>query len=120
MSPAKGSLSRTEWSLMNICWQKGVSSACDIYNEALNEKREYQTAKTMLDRLAAKGLLHRNKSDSIWLNAPAASRAKMLSCEIESFSHVLLNNTLTPIPVHFAQREKIATLKKIIREHEQS
>ena len=34
----KKNLSRTEWTIMNMCWKKGTASARDIYDESLKEK----------------------------------------------------------------------------------
>ncbi|MFC1573965.1 BlaI/MecI/CopY family transcriptional regulator, partial [Candidatus Latescibacterota bacterium] len=68
MTKKRNELSKTEWSLMNICWKKGKVSAREIYEETLKEKqRGYQTVKTMLDRMVGKGFLEREKFGPIWL-----------------------------------------------------
>ncbi|MFC1651258.1 BlaI/MecI/CopY family transcriptional regulator [Candidatus Latescibacterota bacterium] len=119
-------LSPTEWSLMKICWEKGQVSARVIYEETLIEKkRGYQTVKTMLDRMVAKGFLERMKFGPIWLYKPAVSRAKVLACEIEKFTNTVLDNTFTPLFVHLSKKEKltgdeIEKLKKLIEEHEEN
>ena len=119
-------LSKTEWSLMNICWKKGKVSARDIYEETLKEKqRGYQTVKTMLDRMVGKGFLEREKFGPIWLYKPVVSKTKMLGREIESFVNTVLDKTLAPLFVHLAEKEnlteeEIETLKKLIEEYEES
>ena len=46
MKKDKDSLSKTEWTIMNICWKKGKSSARVIYDESLKKKeRGYETIK---------------------------------------------------------------------------
>ena len=118
-------LSKTEWNIMNICWEKGQSSARDIYEESLHEKkRSYQTVKTMLDRLVEKGYLGREKFGPIWLYSPAVARAGVMAREIETFVGTVLNNTLTPLFVHFARKEKLSgeeleELRKLIGEGEE-
>ena len=37
-----GDLSRTEWKIMKICWEKGQSTAKVVYEESLKEKKHYQ------------------------------------------------------------------------------
>ena len=125
MPKKKHNLTRTEWSLMKISWAKGQTSAREIYEETLKEKkRGYQTVKTMLDRLAAKGYLEREKFGPIWLYRATVSRSKMVSQEIDSFVSSILDNTFAPLFAHLAQKEnlsqeEIEALKKLIEEHEE-
>jgi len=118
-------LSKTEWSIMNICWEKGQVSARVIFEETLKEKkRGYQTVKTMLDRLVKKGFLAREKFGPIWLYNPIVPRSKIIAREIETFVSTVLDNTFTPLFAHLAgkeklSREEIAALKKLIDEHEE-
>ena len=119
----KSDLTKTEWSIMNICWKQGEVTARTIYDESLKEKkRGYQTVKTMLDRLANKGFLSRKKFGPLWLYKPAVSRAKIMSGAIESFVSTVLDNTFTPLLMHFAETEKLSpkeikTLKKLLKEN---
>ena len=116
-------LSKTEWSLMNICWKKGQVSAREIYEETLRDKkRGYQTVKTMLDRMVVKGYLAREKFGPIWLYKPTVSRKQTLGREIESFVNTVLDKTFAPLFAHLAEkeqlsREEIDALKKLIEEH---
>ena len=125
MKNKRNSLTRTEWSLMNICWEKGQVSARIIYEETLKEKkRGYQTVKTMLDRLAVKEYLDREKFGPIWLYKPAVSRSKVMTKEIDSFVATVLDNTLAPLFARLAEKEKLSrdeieALKKLIEEHEE-
>ena len=116
-------LSKTEWTLMNICWKKGQVSARDIYEVTLRDKkRGYQTVKTMLDRMVVKGYLAREKFGPIWLYKPIVSRKQALGREIESFVNTVLDRTFAPLFAHLAEketlsREDIDALKKLIEEH---
>ena len=116
-------LSKTEWRLMNICWRKGRVSARVIYEETLREKaRGYQTVKTMLDRLVAKGYLRREKFGPIWLYEPAVPRAAVAAREIESFVGTVLDNTVAPLFAYFAGKEKLSRkeleeLRKLVEDH---
>lgn len=121
----KQDMSKTEWSLMNICWKKGKSSARDIYEETLKQKkRGYQTVKTMLDRLVGKGYLTREKFGPIWLYEAVVSRKTALMREMEFFAGTVLDNTFTPLFTHIAKKEKLSrdeldSLKKLLSEYDE-
>ena len=125
MIKKQSNLSKTEWSIMNICWEKGQASARVIYEETLKEKkRGYQTVKTMLDRLVKKDFLAREKFGPIWLYNPIVPRSKIIAREIETFVSTVLDHTFTPLFVHLAGKEKlsqeeITALKKLIDDHEE-
>ena len=125
MKKKRNNLSKTEWSLMTICWEKGLVSARVIWEETLKEKkRGYQTVKTMLDRLVGKRFLNREKFGPIWLYNPAVPKAKVVEREIDTFVSTVLDNTVTPLFVHLAEKEnlsqeEIEALKKLIAEHEE-
>ncbi len=118
-------MSKTEWSLMNICWKKGKASARDIYEETLKQKkRGYQTIKTMLDRLVGKGYLTREKFGPIWLYEPAVLRKSALAGEMEFFAKTVLDNTFTPFFAHLAKKEKLSreeldSLKTLLHEYDE-
>ena len=101
-------LSKNEWDILNICWEKGEVPARVIYEESLNErKRAYMTIKSTLDRLVGKGYLHSKRLGPILLYRPAVSRAKVLARSIENFVGTMLDNTLAPVITHFAKRGKL-------------
>lgn len=102
-------LSKTEWSLMKICWKKGEATARTVYDESLKEKkRGYQTVKTMLDRLVNKGYLRRKKFGPLWIYESAVSRPKVLAHAIDNFVTTVLDNALAPLLLHFTKKEKLS------------
>ena len=109
MKEKKESLSKTEWSIMKICWEKGESTARTIYEESLKEKkREYSSVKTMLDRIVNKGYLKRKKFGPLWIYEPTVSRPKVLAQAIDNFVDTVLDNALTPLFTHFLKKEKLS------------
>lgn len=124
MTLQKKELSRTEWQLMNICWDAGKVSARDIYEKTLETKRRtYQAVKTMLDRLVDKGYLGREKFGPIWLYEPLVPRNAVVGREIDSFVTTVLDKTFAPLLAHFATKEHLSdeelkALKKLIENHE--
>ena len=116
----KKELSRTEWTIMNMCWKKGTASARDIYDESLKEKkRSYHTIKTMLDRLVKKNYLEREKFGPIWLYKPTVVRSTIISGEIKTFVETVLDNSFTPLLSFLTgnqdlSEDEIEALEKII------
>ena len=117
-------LSKAEWLVMKACWERKNSTARDIH-EAVGPHREweYQTVKTMLDRLVDKGYLRREKVGPISVFSPGVPRAKALRRAIDGFVETVLANQLTPLFAHLAGGEKlsaeeVAALKKLVEENE--
>ena len=109
MAKERDALSKTEWGIMNLCWTQGETSAREIYEASLRQKRrEYQTVKTMLDRMTAKGYLKRRMFGPIWLYRPAVTRAKALAQAIDGFVDIVLDNTLAPLFTHFVKKETLS------------
>lgn len=118
-------LSRAEWTLMNICWRLGKSTARQVYDESLDrQERDYQTVKTLLDRIAAKGYLKIEKLGPLCLYTPIVPRSAALGTAIEDFTRTVLDNTLAPVFVHLAdsgrlKEAELDSLRELLRRHEQ-
>jgi BlaI family transcriptional regulator, penicillinase repressor len=120
MSKSLPELSKAEWLIMNCCWKKGKRTARQVYEEAREQKDwEYQTVKTMLDRLTAKGYLKCEKLGPLCLFEAAVQRAPAVARAIDAFLDTTLGDTLAPLFSHLAKSrklsdEEIAALKKMI------
>ncbi len=118
-------LSDAEWIIMKICWERGESTAREIYEEAIKKKAwEYRTVKTMLDRLAKKEYLKCEKLGTLCVFKPCVSNSSTIGEAIENFVNTILDNNFVPIFAHFAKGKKIPpddleSLKKMIAEYEQ-
>jgi BlaI family penicillinase repressor len=125
MISPKRDLSKTEWSIMGICWKLGQCTARQVFEESLRERRRsYQTIKTMLDRLGDKGYLRKEKSGPLWLYQPTVGRSKLVARAVESFVETVLDNTVAPLFVHLAERSAISQseldeLKQLVQNVEQ-
>lgn len=124
MAKEETKLSKSEWALMNLCWDMGRATAREIYEASLKiKKRDYQTVKTLLDRMAAKGFLKVEKQGPLCLFSPAVKRSKAVSSAIDEFIGTVLDNTLAPLFVHLAKErrlsdEELASLKELIERRE--
>jgi BlaI family transcriptional regulator, penicillinase repressor len=118
-------LSKNEWTIMNICWESGKATARQIYEEAAKSRQwEYQTVKTMLDRLVAKGYIAREKLGPLCLYKPAVTRTRTVARTIDTFWDTVLGKTFSPLFAHLAKgqklsREEIASLRKVLEEHKE-
>jgi BlaI family penicillinase repressor len=115
-------LSKAEWLLMKICWGQDKSTARQVYEEARKQRKwEYQTVKTMLDRLAGKGYLRKEKLGPLCLYQSKVPQSKTTAKAIESFVDTVLDNTFAPLFAHLAKGKKlsdeeITSLRKIIEQ----
>lgn len=102
-------LSSTEWRIMNLCWRLGKSTARQIHEASLEErKRDYQTVKTLLDRIVKKGYLEMEKLGPLCLYTPAVERQAATTGAIDEFTETVLDRTLAPLFVHLAEREDLS------------
>ncbi len=118
-------LTRAEWVIMKSCWAKGKCTAREVYEEVIRQKDwQYQTVKTMLDRLVGKGYMRVDKIGPICLYEPAVSQNKVLSKALDTFVGTVLDGAFTPLFAHLAKGRKlndseIASLKQIIERYEE-
>ena len=100
-------LSRTEWTIMQLCWRLGRSTARQIH-EATDGRRDYRTVKTLLDRMAVKGFLRVEKLGRLSLFVPAVSRQRALSEVITDFVDDVLERSVAPLYLHLAERDDLS------------
>ncbi len=106
-------LSRSEWKLMNICWQLGKATARQVYEQSLAEQqRGYQTVKTLLDRIAAKGYLQTEKLGPLVIYTPAIGRRTALSAAVGDFVDTVLGRSLAPLCLHLADQEDLSDAER--------
>jgi BlaI family penicillinase repressor len=116
-------LSRAEWLIMKACWDHPPRTAREVHEEVAPKREwEYQTVKTMLDRLVEKGYLQRKKVGPISVFSPAVPRTRVLRRAIDDFLETVLGNQLAPLLQHLSGSERLtgedaALLKKLLEEN---
>ncbi len=116
-------LTKAEWLIMKRCWRAGQCTAREVYEATSSERDwQYQTVKTMLDRLAQKGYVTMDKIGPICLYKPTVSQAKAAARAVDSFVGTVLDGTVAPLFAHLAKGDKlsvdeIAALRKLVEEH---
>lgn len=105
----KAPLSRTEWRLMNACWDLGKCTARQVHESSPDlASRDYQTIKTLLDRIAEKGYLSVEKVGPVCLYGPIVPRRAAVSEAIDDFVDVVLDRALDPLVAHLARAERLS------------
>jgi BlaI family penicillinase repressor len=93
---------------MNLCWKLRKATARQIYEASLkHQERDYQTVKTLLDRITGKGYLKMEKLGPLCIYSPAVSRASAVAGAVEDFVATVLDNSVAPLFQHFAKNETI-------------
>ncbi len=119
-------LSKSEWLVMNICWAQGKRTAREIYEKAVQKKEwEYQTVKTMLDRLAGKGYLKMEKLGPLCLFRPAVPRSRVVARTVNAFIDSVLDDSVAPLFANLAKgrklsEEELASLKELLAQYEEN
>jgi len=105
----KAPLSRTEWRVMNACWGLGRCTARQVHDALRHERsRDYQTVKTMLDRIVEKGYLAMEKVGPVCLYRPVVRRREAVAEAIDEFVDVVLDRALDPLVAHLARAERLS------------
>jgi BlaI family transcriptional regulator, penicillinase repressor len=118
-------LSPAEWKVMNLCWKLRKATARQIYEASLQrQERDYQTVKTMLDRIAVKGYLKMEKFGPLCIFSPAVTRASVVAGAVEDFVANVLDNSVAPLFQHLAKSETIdeqelEALRNLLRKAEE-
>ena len=101
-------LSKAEWKVMTICWRLGKATARQVYEQTLkDQRREYRTVKTLLDRIAVKGYVRTEKLGPLVLYAPAVARRKALTAAISEFVENVLDHSVAPLYLHLADQSEL-------------
>lgn len=63
----ESSITETEWDLLEALWERGRASAPELAHDLADSRGwAYSTVKTLLDRMARKGLVHARRVRNVW------------------------------------------------------
>ncbi|HZR16224.1 MAG TPA: BlaI/MecI/CopY family transcriptional regulator [Verrucomicrobiae bacterium] len=98
MSPAKNELTEAEWVVIKSVWEKEPSTAPSI-QKRLHSRTQwtYSTVRTIMDRMASKGLLTARKVGKVTLFRSAITREQAQRGEILYTLKHAFNGALTPM-----------------------
>lgn len=110
---------------MNLCWKLRKATARQVYEASLrDQERDYQTVKTLLDRIEAKGYLKVEKLWPLCIFTPSVSRASAVAEAVEDFVATVLDNSVAPLFQHLANAESIderelEAIRELLRKSEE-
>jgi BlaI family penicillinase repressor len=98
MSKATIELNKTEWTIIKAVWEQEPCTAPAI-QERLHKATgwTYSTVRTLMDRMAAKGLLHAEKVKHLTLYRSAITRDQAQRSELLYALKHAFNGALTPM-----------------------
>lgn len=102
-------LSPAEWRVMTTLWERGPNDARGVF-AALADDREwaYQTVKTLLSRLVAKGAVEYDQVGNSYLYRPAVPREEMTRKEVRSVFERVVGEAVSPVLAHFIDEAELS------------
>jgi len=112
-------LSKSEYEVLNILWNDSPLGFREVY-ERMELRWAYTTTKTVMDRMGKKGLLTREKSDGVFVYAPAINRPEGLARMVKFFAENVLGVDSNSVVSMFANknamtRKELSELKDLIK-----
>jgi len=109
MSKAKIELFDSEWTILQVVWEREPCAAPTV-QEALKKDKgwAYTTVKTLMDRMVKKGLLKTEKIRNLYLYQSAITRAQAQRREILRTVKRAFDGALTPMMQFLIENEKLS------------
>jgi BlaI family penicillinase repressor len=105
----KNELFETEWAILKVVWEKQPVTAPDVQEALASEKQwAYTTVKTLMDRMAKKGLLSAQKIRNLYLYTAAISKAEAVKCEVKRTLKRAFNGAFTPMVQFLVEHEQLS------------
>ncbi|MFW2406067.1 MAG: BlaI/MecI/CopY family transcriptional regulator [Gammaproteobacteria bacterium] len=100
-------LSKSEYAVLKVLWSDGELSFREVHDR-LDTGWAYTTTKTVMDRMATKGLLEREKFHGVFIYRPTISRAAGLARMVKYFAESILEADTNRVVAMFAENEKMS------------
>lgn len=113
-------LSRAEYDILRPLWKQGQLSVREVHDRvSVAHGWAYTTTKTMMDRMAAKGLLERSAFHGVFLYRPLISRPAGLARLVKFFADRVLETDPAAVVSLFARSgslsaEEMGELERIL------
>lgn len=121
-------LSDAEWTVMHVLWERSPASARDVLERIGKQTGwAYTTVKTILTRLAEKGVLRERKGEGASLYSPRISRNSARRSAVRSLLDKAFDGAFGTLLQHMAAEERLspreraeleAMLERLDREEE--
>ncbi|MEE9126017.1 MAG: BlaI/MecI/CopY family transcriptional regulator [Planctomycetota bacterium] len=102
-------LSDTEWTVINVVWERSPASARDVLEQTEAQTGwAYTTVKTILSRLVEKGALRTRKRANTSLYEPLVSRKDARRSAVRSLLDRAFDGTFGGLLQHLVTDEKLS------------
>ena len=125
MPPKNLDVTETELAILDILWERGATTIRDITDQLYEAGTagEYATVQKLLDRLAKKGYVQRNRASFAHVFTATVERDVFIGQGLESLAEKLCDGSYTPLLMHLADATKLskknrAALLKMIEDVE--
>lgn len=109
MSKATIELTEAEWTIIKAVWAQEPCTAPGIREQLKRQTRwSYSTVRTLMDRMAAKGLLLAHKAGKVTLFRSAVTREQAQRSELLYALKHAFNGALTPMVQCLLESEELS------------
>jgi len=125
MARKEHELFETEWAILRVVWEKQPITAPDVQEALAGQKQwAYTTVKTLMDRMAKKGLLNSQKIRNLYLYSAAISKAEAMKSELKRTLKRAFNGAFTPMVQFLVEHEQLSEeeyqyLEQLIQDRKQ-
>jgi BlaI family penicillinase repressor len=100
-------LSEAEWKVMEALWERSPATVRDVMDRVATGWA-YTTVKTILDRLAAKGVIRRRQRDRAGWFEPVVTRRKARRSAVRSLLDRAFDGAFGSLLHHLVSEEKLS------------
>lgn len=120
-------VTETELSVLKALWAEGAATIRTLTDRLYPDggTSEYATVQKLLDRLAAKGCVTRERRDRVNVYSPAVERDDLVARRLRETADQLCDGSLTPLLTQLVSdaslsREELAALRALVDREEGS
>jgi len=108
-SPPQTNVTQSEWDILQALWEVERSTARELADR-LRPLRgwAYSTVKTMLDRMASKGIVHSRRVGNVYEYTPAVERSAAQHSAWRRFVDTVFDGSMAPALQFIAQDAKLS------------
>ena len=103
----KPQISNAEWEVMKVVWRCSPISVNEVAKALAAKEWHPKTIRTMLTRLAKKGVVAHKVHDRIYRFYPLLTKEDCVKTASDSFLDRVFDGALAPMVAHFAKRRRL-------------
>jgi predicted transcriptional regulator len=109
MSRTPRDVTEAELNVLRILWDGGPCTVRQIVDALERSQKQTQaaTVQKLLERLEAKGMVDRDRSESVQRFKAVADRDELIGRRLQGIAEELCEGSLTPLISHLVKRERL-------------